>query len=211
MLANGVGRIAGIVMDFVPTISSLFTKLGAGFRWLVGIVMDFVPALLNPFTKLIAAFTAGYAIGTFIYEMIKDFQWFNTMMATIFRGLDHVLQYIPGSIGSDAKDRLENRAKAGPATSAKSTEISIPKNPTPSTINSPSAPPTAVGAADPTSSKQAIPPSTPVGPGIEKPPSNTDINSLLAFQNSMMEQLLLKTSSLLSVNQDQLKYAKNSA
>ena len=131
------------------------------------------------------------------------------MMETIFKGLDHILQYIPGSVGSDAKERLNNYAKVDAMAAPNSTEISVPKNPTPSTINSPSAPPTS-SATNPTASTQAVPPSTPVGPGIEKPPSNTDINSLMAFQNSMTEQLLLKISTLVSVNQDQLKYARNS-
>ena len=217
---NAFSTVVESVVDFLGPVVTTVVGIGAiilsgagmlvkGFRIIAGLFEFIVPALLNPFTKLIAAFTAGYAIGTFIYKMVSDFQWFNTMMETIFKGLDHILQYIPGSVGSDAKERLNNYAKVDAMAAPNSTEISVPKNPTPSTINSPSAPPTS-SATNPTASTQAVPPSTPVGPGIEKPPSNTDINSLMAFQNSMTEQLLLKISTLVSVNQDQLKYARNS-
>ncbi len=40
------------------------------------------------------------------------------------------------------------------------------------------------------------------------PPSNSDINSQMAYQSSVLEQILLGTTSLVSVNKDILKYTK---
>ena len=44
--------------------------------------------------------------------------------------------------------------------------------------------------------------------GIEKAPSNTNIDSMLSYQNSLLEQLLLSTNNLVSVNKDILKYTR---
>lgn len=92
--------------------------------------------------------------------------------------------------------------------SAPSSNISVPKEPLPSTIDSPSASPTATGADANLSSKSADTSGTPVGPGIEKPPRNADINSLMAFQNNLSQQILLGIENLVTVNKDVLKYTK---
>ena len=209
----GSFRLLSSVLSFVgPALSGVARMLMSPFKILASVVESVIPRLvsmLNPITKVVAAFTAGYAIGTFIYEMIKDFKWFNTMMDTIFSGLDHILQYLPGSVGSDAKERITNSEKLS-ASASKPTEISVPKNPTPSTIDSPSA--TKTSGPDDASTRTSAPtPITASPPGKEKSTDNADINSLMASHNTLLEQLLSAMHSSVSVNKDILRYTKNQA
>jgi hypothetical protein len=50
--------------------------------------------------------------------------------------------------------------------------------------------------------------SKPNGSGIEKPTSTSDINNMLGYQTSLLEQLVQSTNSLVSVNKDILKYTR---
>jgi hypothetical protein len=76
-----------------------------------------------------------------------------------------------------------------------------------STINSPSA--VSVEPQNADTSSSASNPSTPVSPGIEKTPANTDINSTLAYQANLLAQILLASENNVSVNKDILKYTRN--
>lgn len=53
-------------------------------------------------------------------------------------------------------------------------------------------------------------PSAVVPPGISKPDRNADINNLLTYQGNLLEQILMSTNNLVSVNKDILRYARNS-
>lgn len=44
--------------------------------------------------------------------------------------------------------------------------------------------------------------------GIEKPVADAGINSILSYQNNVLEQLLMSTNTLVSVNKDILRYAR---
>jgi hypothetical protein len=103
---------------------------------------------------------------------------------------------------------LDRTRQAKIAIPPPSSKISVPKDPAISTIDSPSASPTnEIGSAD-ISSKSTDTSGTSVGPGIEKPPRNADINSLMAFQNNLSQQILLGIENLVTVNKDVLKYTK---
>lgn len=166
--------------------------------------------LLNPVAKVVAAFAAGYAIGTVIYEMFSKFDWFNNMMDKIFSGLDHIIQYIPG-IGGDAKERIATRekiaAQAKAEASVKKTVISVPKEPAPTTIKSPSAVP-AVPDKTPVTSEGEPVPAAPSLAATTPAPSSNDINSVLTYQTSILVQILETSQNLVSVNKDILKYSK---
>jgi hypothetical protein len=95
------------------------------------------------------------------------------------------------------------------APATKSTEISVPKAPAASTIKSPSAVPADASKANTTPGSGKTDSAQLAGPGIEKPPSGSDINSVLTYQSSLLEQLLIATNTNLSVNKDILKYSKN--
>jgi hypothetical protein len=47
-----------------------------------------------------------------------------------------------------------------------------------------------------------------ISAGIEKSPTDTGINSMLGYQNSLLEQLLESTNSLVSTNKDILRYTR---
>jgi hypothetical protein len=84
--------------------------------------------------------------------------------------------------------------------------VSTPNTPKASELNSPSQVSTAEGSkgeqATPKESIQAN------GAGIEKTSADTGINTALGYQSSLLEQLLLSTNNLVSVNKDILKYAR---
>jgi len=98
--------------------------------------------------------------------------------------------------------------KSAEVTIAKPTTISVPTTPMASTIDSPSSvdvqPPKVPEASETVPSSSTIATAT-----IPKPASNADINSLLSFQSNLLEQILLSSNSLISVNKDILKAARN--
>lgn len=75
-----------------------------------------------------------------------------------------------------------------------------------STLNSPSAVSTNpnVGGEQATAKE----PIQPNAAGIEKPAPESSINTALGYQSSLLEQLLLSTNNLVSVNKDILKYSR---
>lgn len=187
----------GIISGPLRIVSMVFRGIAtaAGFVW------EGLLALLNPISKLVAAFAVGFGIGTVLQKMLSQFEWFNDMTDTIFAGLDHILQYIPG-LSADAKDRI--------ATRQKNAEISVPKTPKSSTIDSPSADKNKK-AENAQQSTQAQQGNTPVGPGLDKPPAGSDINNTLAYQGSLSEQMLLALNKLVSTNSDILRYTRTQA
>jgi hypothetical protein len=82
--------------------------------------------------------------------------------------------------------------------------VSNPTSPRLTTVSSPSATPAAAGLSPPSSDS-----SIPSKPGIEKAADKTDINSVIAYQSSVLEQILLSTNNLVSVNKDILRASKN--
>ncbi len=211
IIGTKLSSITSLFSSVPGMLGSAFSALRAGAIW----VGEGIMTLLNPIAKLTAAFAVGYGIGTILSNVLSKFDWFNNAMDSIFSGLDHIIQYIPG-IGGDAKDRIAARAKVeaaiGPNAAPKKGEISVPKTPMQSQIASPSAVSVAPPSAQPagaTSTPQTS--DAAVGSGIEKPAKNADINSLLAYQNSVSEQVLLGIQSLVSVNKDILKYSRINA
>lgn len=206
-----MGSVFGMIGN---TVKALAEPLMAGVRYIGGIlgsVGGMVLKLAGVIGWLYTAFEAGYAIGTYIYDLVKDFKWFTDMMDTIFHGLDKVLQYIPGSVGSDAKDRIASAEKLDKLSLPAQQEISVPKNPAPSTINSPSAVP-APPVSQSTSNQVATnSPSTSTSPDASKTSITADINKTLAEHTNILAQMLIVLESNVSVNKDILKYARNSA
>lgn len=88
-------------------------------------------------------------------------------------------------------------------------QISVPKTPAPSTINSPSAVPANSQAKNDAAGAKTSPSASPVGPGIEKAPVSVDINSTLTYQSNLLAQILQASENLISVNKDILRYTRN--
>jgi len=210
IIISVVGVISGVILEFRTLMSTLkwmseaggpIGKVASAFEGVVGRVLGW----LNPIGKIAAAFAAGYAIGTFIYKIIEDMSWFTNQMDYIFNGLDHILQYIPGATGSDAKERIATREAAiAIGNQNQEKRVAVTKNPAPSTVNSPSATsPAPNNTAEPNAPSAPVPvASGSTGSGIEKPSANADINSLIAHQNAVLEQILIGTRDLVSVNKD---------
>lgn len=175
--------------------------------------------------KLTAAFAVGYGIGTMIYKILGNLDFSIKLFDKIFSGMDHILKYIPGLTGSEARERIDLRkaaaatetpaaARVTPAAPAairteKPSSLSALHTPAPSTISSPSAVgvPPASPATDVTQSVGD--PTLTAMPAIDRSGKNTDINNLLRHQGLLLEQILIGTNSLVSVNKDILRYSRN--
>jgi len=192
-----IGGVVGEVLPFISKIGGLALRFAGVLGWLY------------------TAFEVGWAIGTKLYEIVSKFDWVTSAFDKLFIGLDKLISYLPGQVGRDAQQRLDVREKAekalvnAPAVK-KPEQISVPKAPMASTINSPSA-----VSADPTKTPAdtappaGTEPSKATGSGIEKPAETSDINNLLSYQSTILEQILLSTNSLVSVNKDILRSARN--
>lgn len=138
-----------------------------------------------------------------------------SMSLSKFSGLD-TLKAIISTINSLNVDKVVAFSLL-----ARPSSVSLP-NPTPlnstndkmtfpraSTINSPSQ----VSASTEKVGQQALPKeqSKPLGAGIEKPTSESSINTMIGYQSAILEQILLSTNNLVSVNRDILKYARVNA
>ncbi len=91
-------------------------------------------------------------------------------------------------------------------TPTSTTGVTTPNTPKASELNSPSQ----VSTAEESKGEQATPKDSTQasGTGIEKTTADTGINTALGYQSSLLEQLLLSTNNLVSVNKDILKYAR---
>lgn len=192
LVALGVaGAAAGLVAPEMLLGAAAFAALGASI-WIIGKALEAVGTGLNSIGSIFANVSTGL----------------NSLSASLdsFKNLDK-LKDIIGTINSinllkaAAFAAISAVSPSAPASSA----VSVPKTPSSTTIDSPSAKKS--GDKQP-ASPAAENPSTPVGAGIEKPPAKADINSMMSFQNSLLEQLLLSTNNLVSVNKDILKYTK---
>ena len=250
LLPNLWKPIAELFATGASKFSALFQTMGSWLGKIGGLFLK----LLGPIAWLVTAFQAGKALGTYIYGLIKDFDWFQKGMDGLFSWLDHLLQYMPGQIGKDAEERIASKEKikaeeektstihsekivhqeqksiadaTSKATAQKITEtkeaaqkitetneptkvanrdlpISTPK---PSTISDVSAeetePVVKAQKEDPTTKdNETIAKSAP----IAKEP---EINSILKYQTSLLEQQLDKIVDLLAINRDQLKITRN--
>ncbi len=115
-----------------------------------------------------------------------------------------------GLIGSETSDFVKpTGAEQSSAETARFSRISIPTTPMASTIVSPSAvevqPPKVPDASSPVGA------STTVATATQKVQTREDINSMLSFQSNILEQILLSSNSLVSVNREILRYTRNNA
>jgi hypothetical protein len=199
------GFVAGTLLPMVGkigTVMNLFGGTGAASTAAGGTAAAGGAGLLASTAAVAGAGAAGYLVGDqIINPLIDGILSFATNKKTSLG------EWIYDST-HDAYD--PNKTHAAPQTKKpKPVEISVPKAPAASTINSPSAVPSAPSNEADTSGTKATAPSTPVGPGIEKPPANTDINSMMAYQNNVLEQILLGTTKVASINADILRYTRN--
>jgi len=191
----GAALLKGKMM--LETFFSIFSKGGSAISGIIsktfgaigsigGLVLRFAGIL----GSLYAAFEIGQSIGTAIYDFISKFDIVNSAFDKVFGGITSIFSSSPSS---------------APVPSA----VSVPTAPAPSKIDSPSAGTNTKKEEATSTASTTTTPTTSSGPGIEKPPSSTDINSMMAFQNNLTQQILLSIESLVSVNKDILRYTRS--
>ena len=179
VVATAFGSVFGILLPAAKLMGGAISMAGNALAWLI-----------NPVTKLIAgvtlAWSAGTYIGTKIYDFISKFSSVNGILDMIFSGLDHVLQYIPGSLGAGARERV----------SAANKEVNTPK---PTMIDSPSASKTVTASA---------------GTEISTPTTSASSTTVVTQASSeehtaILSQILQVLSKTTSVHEDTLKAIRN--
>jgi hypothetical protein len=155
---------------------------------------------LSPYAKTLDVINSSL---TQMSSTLSSFTGLNKIKSIVdtINGVDTIKALALGAIASIGAVSLPAaRPTSGPSASA------TPKS---STLNSPSAVSTdpAVGGDQSVGKEQSLPAST----GTERGQANDGINTALGYQSSLLEQLLLSTNNLVSVNKDILKYARNSA
>lgn len=210
MITKFISGVGGYISTIFSSVGGFISKIMPALSSIGGIVFK----ILGVIGWLYTAFEAGYALGTVIYKLISNFEWVTTAFDKLFIAIDKLISYIPGSIGAGAKERLSIREKAEESlksnVSAKgATEISIPKAPAASTINSPSAVPANSEAVSTDTAPAATERQIPSGTGIEKPSSKSDINNILVYQSSLLEQILSANKDSVSVGKDIVRYMRN--
>ena len=228
MLGNGVKHLYNGISWLVKGMFSILLK---PVSYLSGALVRLAGAV----GWLYSAWEVGQWIGGKMYEWMGATRTFTTLMDGIFSGLDQILKFIPGSIGEAARERLKSREAVAEANKVQyskqqtaasiaekksekviangnkapvAKEISVPKNPTPSTIESPSSKPAPEVEKAVTSAPDAPAATESSAPALGTPQTGNDINNTLAYQNSILEQMLLSMNNGVSVNQDILKYTR---
>jgi hypothetical protein len=190
-IASGVGNTVGSITD---GISKLF-----GGDSILGKLKEF--AAIGPGLSLLAS-SLGI-VGTSVNIM--------TSALNAFTGLDKLQSIISAINTLDPKKaaafgNLGNAKAVSLPNLTPTSNLSISKSPRLSTLNSPSAIVTTPSSINQANKDKEINNST--GPGIEKASSETNINSILDYQNILLQQLVSSTENLVSVNRDILKYTR---
>jgi hypothetical protein len=200
-----------------PKISSTISILTGSSEAFAKSTASVTSRLISAGGSLIALAGAaylGYQAGTVLYNSILNDKGRENVQDVVGGVSDWVMDNIFG--GEDAAHRRKVNAQVekmnlSPGTAVapkKSTEISVPKSPAATTIDSPSAVPAGKPAKSSTDGSDAPTASAATSPAIERPGADAEVNSLLGNQAKIMAQVLESTNALLSVNKDILKYTR---
>ena len=205
--------ITDIIKDAGSWISDTFTTFK---NWVSGGIDSFTTGIKNmgnavlefaPWLKTIGGYISGTVnfFKTIFTEVSSFIDSFVGVLATLVKGVASKFanKMSFGLVGSDTSDFVTDKASSP-------TKISVPKTPMASTIASPSAvevqPPKVPDANAPGPTAATI-----ASTAMAKPDSKSDINSMLTFQSTLLEQILLSSNSLVSVNKEILRYTRNNA
>lgn len=120
--------------------------------------------------------------------------------------------------GNTTVEKLKELAELGPGLMQTATAVSMlsgapqggtansTSSPASSTVNSPSA--VSTKQINTGEKAQVQDPSRPLGAGVSKPPADAGINTALAHQSALLEQMVQSLNSLVSTNKDILKYTR---
>lgn len=203
--------------------------IGSAFDSVLGFVKDIGNKFLSyfPFLKEIGEYfiSVKNVVKNIFNELTSFADSFVEVLKTILKKFTSSITFGLVSFDDDEKKKEAPKATATPAKEASKAApvpvqvvtpakpphgMSVPKSPVGTTISSPS---TETSNADGSQGNEAMPAGTVASvlpSGIKKPDKNSDINNLLTYQGSLLEQLLQSSNSLVSVNKDILRYVKNS-
>ena len=205
--------IAGIFSKFSGIVGRITAGIASAIAPLGSIIARFLPTI----GLLVGAFEIGRNIGTYIYDIISNITSVIDVFDTVFVGIDKLLSYIPGSVGTDAEKRLAAR-EAVEKTQVKPAGINTPAvapqivQPTVNNTNTTTTNTTVDKTNTTTATTSEVNNnSTNV---VTEQSSKDLVNSLphdslnLEQQTVLLQRLLTNMESLVSVNKDILKYVK---
>ena len=196
------GWISDTFTTFKNWVSGGIDSFTTGVKNIGNAVLEFAPWLKTIGGYISSTVNVFKSIFTEVSSFIDSFVG---VLATLVKGVASKFanKMSFGLVGSDTSDFVTDKASAP-------TKISVPKTPMASTIVSPSAvevqPPKVPDATAPGPTAATI-----ASTAMAKPDSKADINSMLTFQSTLLEQILLSSNSLVSVNKEILRYTRNNA
>jgi len=183
-----VGKAIQAAGPGIGMLADSLTKMGSVKADNILGVAGAIGILTGSLTAFAAASIASYASG-------KGIDTLNDIVSAVNK-LDLAKVTALNNIGNISLPRASAPASQNNLTTPKA-----------STLNSPSQV-SAKGGEENKPESQVKEPSKPTGSGIEKPAAGSDINNMLGYQTSLLEQLVQSTNSLVSVNKDILKYTR---
>lgn len=205
------GAISSAVSSILPRIWSFLAPLMAP-------IGSFIASIVTKIGAIGAAFSAGYAIGSALSYLLSKFEWFNNSLDSVFSMLDRVIQYVPGQVGSDARDRIESKKRL-----AEIENTYINNNTSSNQVNNsrtlvePQRTPIQpvivqqISQGQTTGTDLSGNAGTPsIVPTTSEPPVETEVNMLLKYQNSLLERLVDKQTEAVGTSRELLKTARNS-
>ena len=209
-VAKGIAALASSVVLFtgsniISSVGGAFSTLLGGFSKLFGdgSIIDQLKSFATLGTGLQLTLNAFNSISTNLSSLsstLGSFSGLDTLksIVTTINSIDIVKALAFGAIGKFSGISLPSPTPT--------TGVAVTSTPKSSTLNSPSA----VSTNKDIGGEQAVvkEPILALGSGIEKPVADSSINTALGYQSSLLEQLLLSTNSLVSVNKDILKYSR---
>jgi hypothetical protein len=200
---DALGPTTTSIIGYFAILTGNVAAVIAAFRVFQGILNFVIPGIGNKLMNVVNYIKSPFVkFGSWLFEIINKFSGLFKIL-----GVGLTLGTYSGGLNTNEDEELAKRRNMGATIdSQQSSEISVPKTPAPSVINSPSA-----VKASPESSLVAPEPSTPSVPGKEKSVSGGDVNSTLNSHNSLLASILEVLHNSESTNRDILRYAKNQA
>lgn len=210
---NGIIGFGKKIIEMFPWIGTIgeYIQKAVGFIGsIVGKATDYIKQVIDPIAKVVKEIIE---FGKSYVEVLKDF------VKTVLSKFINKMSF--GLIGGDKDKNVTNQTQPNTAQSPNKAgvnpvivmvapnSLAVPNSPAASKIGIPT--PEELNkeiekAMPKDASSAPLENSKPVNSGT-KPPS--DINNLLSYQGNLLEQILLSTNDLVSVNKEILRYSRN--
>lgn len=208
--------------------AELGSSVGGKAKGVAGVAAVVGLALAGGYAADAVAGAAGVG-GNTVDEVQDDKNWqmmstMEKMQSGLARGIEGLgkLFFLDNVANEAAAERIKNETEYLKERGKPTTPVAVTPMKSVSEVAAPTSPPMSFidGAGEtPAYAKPEEKPNVPSAertstlsaPGIDKPGKGADINTLLSHQSLLLEQILIGTNSLVSVNKDILRYARNTA